>query len=301
MRHDVVWRWLVALLPCLPASAWPNAAVATCQVERQASLPVTFDGFMPTVEVSINGHPVNIGVDTGAQGTLLTPQIVDSLRLTRDTQRFTTAIGAAGRRLVSNAIPDSFQFAGVDYAGKSFSVIEIGQPQGGASRPGADMAGLIGADLLSRYDLDIDMPHRRLSLYRVRDCTKLAPPWDGAFMTVPLSLAHAGRPMMPVEMNGVVLSALFDTGARGNTLSSVSGSRIGVTAGDGATARLARAARFRVGDELFADSRLGVIDLPAFDADMLIGEDYMQTRRFWLSYATAVLFIQPGLGWVSGR
>jgi hypothetical protein len=107
--------------------------------------------------------------------------------------------------------------------------------------------------------------------------------------------------MMPVEMNGVALSALFDTGARGNILSSASGTRLGVTAGDGATATLARAARFRVGDELFADSRLGVIDLPAFDADMLIGEDYMQTRRFWLSYATGALFIQPGLGWVSGR
>ena len=43
------------------------------------------------------------------------------------------------------------------------------------------------------------------------------------------------------------------------------------------------------------------VPISGIQADMLIGEDYMQTRRFWLSYATAVLFIQPGLGWVSGR
>jgi hypothetical protein len=34
-------------------------------------------------------------------------------------------------------------------------------------------------------------------------------------------------------------------------------------------------------------------DFPLTESDMLIGEDYMHARRFWLSYATKMLFVQP--------
>jgi hypothetical protein len=39
--------------------------------------------------------------------------------------------------------------------------------------------------------------------------------------------------------------------------------------------------------------QLGQLDFPLGEADLLIGADYMRSRRFWLSYATLTLFIQP--------
>lgn len=47
-----------------------------------------------------------------------------------------------------------------------------------------------------------------------------------------------------------------------------------------------------VGRQLFKQPILGVIDFPVTDADMLLGENYMHSRRFWLSYSTGTIFIQ---------
>lgn len=49
---------------------------------------------------------------------------------------------------------------------------------------------------------------------------------------------------------------------------------------------------FRIGHEQFNHPRMGVVDFPAAEADMLLGEDYMHLRRFWLSYSTHKLYIQ---------
>lgn len=275
---------VVGLLPLVATAAGPQ-----CRVDRQAVLPVVMNGYMPTVEVTLNGKRVKLGVDTGSQGTVLTPAIVDQLGLNRDTRRFTTAIGNGNRRLVSNAVPDSFEFAGVTYQDRSVAVVDIGQPPGPMVGAGGAMAGLIGADFLSLYDIDLDIPHRRLTLYRVNHCPGLTPLWPGRFTSVKMSLGHARRPTIPVELDGVPLQAIFDTGASQMILSKASVIRLGA----GGAAHYYSAERLRVGDEVFGGARAILQDLPVGDAEMLIGEDYMLTRRFWLSYATGTLFIQP--------
>ncbi|WP_241911638.1 aspartyl protease family protein [Telmatospirillum siberiense] len=268
-----------------------SAARGECRIERQAVLPVTFNGFMPTVAASINGHRVAIGIDTGAQGTVITPETVEYLRLPRDPGRFTTSSGVSGRTWVSNAVLDELEFGGIAYRRKSVAVIALGQPTAAAGQFPANvtMAGLIGADLLSAYDVDFDVPARTITLYRVNGCTTLSPPWDGGYVTVPVWLTRSRRLAMPVEVNGNIFSAIFDTGASGIMLARSSGERIGMVAGmpdAGAKGTV------RVAGETIHGLGVGIMDFPATEADMLIGEDYMRAHRFWLSYATRTLFIQ---------
>lgn len=297
----VGYRHLWLSLGCAGMLACGTAR-AECRVERQAVLPVTFNGFMPMVAAHINGHTVAIGIDTGSQGTVVTPETVEYLNLPRDPSHFTTAFGNGGRTWVNNAVLEKLEFGGVAYAQKSVAVIALGQPgtmAAGQSPAGVLMAGLVGADLLSRYDLDFDVPARTITLYRVSDCSRVVPPWDGAYMTVPVSVTRSRRLVMPIELDGNFLNAIFDTGASGMLLASSSGARAGVIA-DGNVASY-RFDRIRIGSEIMRGQQIGIMDFPASEADMLIGEDYMHARRFWLSYATRTLFIQSDGGHAAVR
>jgi predicted aspartyl protease len=303
-----VGRVALALLLFLRFCA---VARADCRIERQAILPMTFNGFMPMIGATINGRPVSIGIDTGSQGTVVTPETVDHLNLSRDPNRFTTA-GGAGRAWVNNALLDTLEFGGAVYARMSVAVIALGQPSTATDRP---LAGLIGADLLSRYDLDFDGPGHRVILYRIRDCAKLVPPWEESSVAVPVSVTGSRRPVIPIELDGYRLKAIFDTGASGMLLARSSGVRVGVSAemlaqdpagnifdgGRDDKIPLHRFDRVRVGDETFRGRRIGMLDFPTNEADMLIGGDYVRDRRFWLSYATRTLFIRSEAARGPGR
>jgi predicted aspartyl protease len=275
-----------------------GSAVADCSIERRASLPVTMLGFMPTVAATIDGKPVRLGVDTGAQGTVLTPDAVERLGLPRDSQHFTTAIGRTGRILVSNAILGEFDFAGEVQRGKSVAVIALGQPLAAPGQPMMD--GIVGAELLSRFDLDLDLPHRRLTLYRIENCSKVTPRWRQAdYRALSFTLPRSGRPVLPVQLDGRDVTAIFDSGASASLLSPASDKPQGgpstlFIVDENAALSPRSVARLRIADEDLPPQQLGRLDFPLGEADMLIGEDYMASRRFWLSYATRTLFISQG-------
>jgi len=289
LMKTVLW----VLLPVLLC----GAAAAECVVERQAQLPLTLDGFMPTVVARINGQDVRLGIDTGSQGTILTPTAVERLGLTRDFRRFATAFGATGRILVNNAIIDDFEFAGRVSRAKSVPVIAIAQPRG-KSEPGVPaMDGIIGAEILSQFDLDIDLPDRTLTLYRVEGCAEVTPNWGaGAVTRLPAAIGRSGRPVIPVELDGKPARAIFDSGASATLMSPApDGSRREPTTlfvlDENASLSPRRVVNLRIGDEILPPTQLGQVDFPLGEADLLIGEDFMRTRRFWLSYATGALFI----------
>jgi len=48
----------------------------------------------------------------------------------------------------------------------------------------APPAGLIGTNMLSEFEFELDIPRRTLALYRAADCTPTRPPWEGPYQTV---------------------------------------------------------------------------------------------------------------------
>ena len=94
---------------------------------------------------------------------------------------------------------------------------------------GLDADGLLGADILLAFDLDIDVPDGKLTLYRSRLCPNVQPPWHEPWIEITGVRARKDRLLLPFELDGVQGEALLDTGAQGNVLSVNMARRMGLT------------------------------------------------------------------------
>jgi predicted aspartyl protease len=275
---------------------------AACQMDRVATLPMLGDG-RPVVQVTIEGRDLPMTVDTGAEGSSVTPETVESLGLWRDaTSRSITSVG--GRDVSRNAVVRTLGLAGIDFQQLSVAVL----PSDGAAGAVPAPAGQIGADLLSLYDVEFDFPARALSLWHVAGCNSVQPPWGGAPHQIVQAMISDHRQLrFPVEVNGQSLTAVFDTGSAAETVARAAAERLGISASEldsdpitsgssaGEHAYQIRRHRFetlRIGAEMFRNLRLDVVDFRQSGTDMLVGVDYMHARRFFVSYATGTLFIQ---------
>ncbi len=169
------------------------------------------------------------------------------------------------------------------------------------------MAGVLGADFLRITEVELDIPARRVALHDRRACRIAALPWQGAYDTIPFQLV-SGLVVVPAEVNGRPVRALFDSGASGTRLRRSLAPAIGITEdemaqlpavpvhGIGTQAgelRLHRGATLRLGEETVEGLTLGILDLPAeLPFDLILGQDYIGPRRFWLSYAEQRLYVQ---------
>jgi predicted aspartyl protease len=271
-------------------------------MDRVATLPMLGDG-RPVVQVTIEGRDVPMTVDTGAEGSSVTPETVESLGLWRDaTSRSISSVG--GRDISRNAVLRTLGLAGIGFEHLSVAVL----PSDGAAGAVPTPAGQIGADLLSLYDLELDFPARALSLWHVAGCVSVQPPWGGTpHQIVRATISDHRQVRFPVEVNGQSLIAVFDTGSATETVARAATERLGISASEldsdpidtgrsaGEHAYEIRRHRFstlRIGAEMFRNPRLDVVDFRQSGTEMLVGVDYMHARRFFVSYATGTLFIQ---------
>ncbi len=287
-------RCLAAALLIITGPVW-----AGC-LDRVAIIPLLSDG-RPLIRASINGKAVEMFVDTGAQVSSVTPEIVAILGLPRDPHRRTLVTTVGGKDVSRNVILARLSLSAVRLTNRSVTVVAL--PGTSNKTP---PAGVIGADVLSRFDLDLDIPRRTLTLYQTAGCTPFRPPWTGQYQTLSASVS-GDRFLFPVELNGHTVTAQFDTGSRGESVSRATAKSIGITdseldndpSSSGASAglfgyaiRRHRFDTFRIGTETFHNIRLDVTDFKQSGVDMLVGADYMHWRRFFIAYASDTLFIQ---------
>jgi len=291
-----------------------QAEAEECRIQKQSSLPITFNGFMPTVPAYINSQEVNIGIDTGSYLSIISSEIVEKLGLPTDTFRFTNLMGTDGFKQAGGVIVDTMQFGNVIYRKMSMPVIRIvfdpGQlqsPDNSDSDIKSVMAGLIGMNILSKYDIEFDMPGHTLTLNHIEGCSNFIPSWQRPFSRVPVTITDSKKFILPVLVNGHKMTAIFDTGASEIILSRSAAERIGITdemlrkndtdigygmAGKGEKIYMHQFNSIKIGEEVFNNLAIGITDFPADEADMLIGESYMKNHKFLLSYASKSLFIK---------
>lgn len=251
---------------------------------------------------AIDGQPVALLIDTGADTALVTPEAVVALRLRRDPLRRSRLSGTGGDPQDSdtgtpNAILSDLALGGLHLLRRSVPVAAL--PAAPLLTP--RVAGLLGADLLGSFDVLIDVPARHLALLPPGCGT----PWPGADRVV---LDRAGdRLLAPVALDGTPLFALVDTGARALVLDRAAAGRLGVTdaaldADPGGitqgidlhdvTFHWHRFARLQVGATVLRDPVLTVFPL-AEEAPMLLGAAWFQPRRVLLSYAGQMMVFDP--------
>jgi predicted aspartyl protease len=296
---------LIAVL--LLASMPSNGLTRTCSIEKKATLPLGLAAYIATVPARINGQDVTLIFDTGAQ-TIVTPRTEAELGLSRDYGRQSRGIGVTAGFIAHHVQIRDLEFGAAHYRNKSVPVLAItAQQLSSAQKSGALVQGLLGADILHGFDIDVDFTYRTMTLYQVSGCSTITPAMAGNYYTAPIAFTADYGLKVPVKLDGHELDAIFDTGAYASALTRKAARKIGLSdaslatesvrpmAGVGDVVKNFPTHLFKavsLSDHAVKNLRLPIIDAP-IGADMLLGNDYMSGWHFWISYSTRKIFFQP--------
>ena len=302
MTAKFIFRLLVALL-------FAPAARATCTVDHQATVALQVDGGAITLPVEVNGITATFLLDTGAQRSVVSEAAVQRLGLARDQWVGTTMRGIGGIDRRPNADPRSLRLGGVPLVRRTLnhdtSLTVADLPRSTVGNQIID--GLLGRDFLSPFDLDLNVPARHVTLYRVSDCSGRFLPWSGDYAAIPITIPTEQAIIVPVTLDGRPLRALLDSGAGSSLLgapgiykmgldtASLSADPSGQISGLGSRVLTVHRHRFgamTVGNQTIATPQLWVEPLRLSPiVDMLLGADWLAGRRVWISFATQQLFV----------
>jgi predicted aspartyl protease len=298
-------RRLPALLVAavLAGCADDMAAGGTCQVVHAGDVAVERRNNLIMAPATINATPVRMVVDTGAETSAVTGEMISRLGLLGDPNNSSLMSGVGGQGLAqADALVNHLAFGPYDSGATHLAVVDL--RFGNVGDP--PLGGLIGADVLSNYDLDLDIPRKRLALYKVRHCAGNFLPWTMPYDAVPLHVTWEDTLTLPVTVDGNRFTALLDSGSTGTVLDSAAAERSGITAaelareeaGEGVGAAGVNFQEVRhqfrelqVGPVTRHDVSLSVLDRTLRGSDMLLGLDFLASRHVWISYHTHQLFI----------
>jgi predicted aspartyl protease len=289
-------RRIVFLLCVLLAAP---AFAARCQLVRVAEWPVKLERNRALIDGSINGHPVGVLIDTGASKTVMMRSAAERLGLDRVDARM-SFYGVGGRTRAELTEIEEFRLGG------------------------AVQKKWLGEDFFENLDLELDFGNKAVRLFQPQDCERAALAY-WAPETPPLKIESVRKLAVDVEVNGVPLLALIDTGASRSTLDLAAARRAGITpasagvtsggciVGIGRTpvdAFIAPMERFAIGDEIIRDARIPIADLAgslkreepgsliarSVDApEVILGVDFLLAHRVFISHVQrAVYFTHTG-------
>ena len=282
-----------------------QAAPAACIKNRAALLPITLWQNKLYVPVTLNGRTRPFFVDTGAAISFVSQSMADELNLPHDFDHTLDTFGVGGQEShLYIAEIASLALGAIQVSNRHLPVAAFGDRLAdGRSQPG----GLIGADILSHFDLDIDIPNRQIGLWQVSGCTDIQPDWEGAIASVPMQIAPSRHASVPVRIDGAALDLMVDTGSPDLVLSTRAAARAGAPPevldenrqlqGFGVNDRAFHAwmhifRRVELGTMVFGDVRTLVVNNGRYGSlgDGLLGVEFLKRGRVWLSYSTGSLF-----------
>ncbi len=297
MLHRAAALLMLALL-----ARCATPPVIDCKLTKVAEMPLEVEDQLLVVPAGINGQWVHLVVDTGAERTVVGDEAVKRLNLQHDARYVNKSLGIGGVTTTTDVTIDRLVLGGVHFpitriASGTFNLQTI---------PGLNADGLLGADILLAFDLDIDVPGHTLALYRPRLCPSAQPPWPGPATEILGVRSRKDRLLVPFQLDNVPGMAILDTGAQGNVLGVDMARRMGLNdqtmaadpqvrqhgVGPGETmSHLHQFMLMRVGPVAEGNPRLTVLNSDFGVGDALIGEQFLQGRRVWLSFRNRQVFV----------
>jgi len=303
MRRMVIGAAL-AVLAMGPAAG----AEAACKVGKIAELPVVMQRGRPLAHVQVNGRDLQFLVATAQPFSQISPTDAQALNLQVHTlppsinrgRRITSyseidVRTADGEQRLQVTTARDFRFGGAD-----FPNFELSVPP--AARAG-DIDGALGQNILGVTDVEYDLGHGAVRLFKVDGCENTAMAYwatDGSASVIE-ELPQQGtflHTMAYATVNGQQMRVLLDSGAAHSVLSQAAAARAGilptspgvVAAGDvpdldrGAVHTwIAPVASFQIGDEDIRATRLRVGDFDFRGFDMRLGADFLRSHRVYVS------------------
>ncbi len=302
-------RRSLALIICLALAACadglPNLGLS-CGADPGTPLPVAMSGPAMVVKVRINDVPQTFMIDTGGARSVIERRSALAMGLMHKISSVVVQ-DVAGQRSVDVVGVDRLRIGEFTFDDQQLLIGD-----------GLPIDGIIGLDILARFDLDIDEPHGRMSVYRHGLCKGVSPNIGAPMLEMEAirGIRDAKDPftgtapflMVAAKLNGVYSLAMLDTGALGGSIVSqrfadaagVTNDKLGgdtqiPTKGLGPRINLARH-RFEaldIGGELFERPYLLVSPDPDARFPMVLGHDYFLTHRVWFNFASDRVFSVP--------
>ncbi len=294
--------WLIGLAVLVS----PGAQGGQCTMARVSELPVRFLHGHALVQASLNRYPATLIFDTGAFTSLLSDAAVDRLQLRRmqgeDVRNALGIVsGIGGRRSARFVTAHTVELGGLH--GRDYNFV--------ASDFGVGWAdGLLSIDLISQFDVDLDVAEAKIVLYRpTGDCSAPAAFLAGPLYSAPLEPEGVDRrPRVKVSIGGRALVALLDTGAPRSAIFRSAAQQLGLRAQpapasqDGWVSGVGPS-RVAATQQMLSDVSVGDLDLARLpvqvldgslddDVQMILGADFQAQVHVWVSYSSHTLIMQ---------
>jgi len=203
------------LSACVLALSMCRAAAAEdCALKQVASLPVHYENHQMLVEIAVDDIPVNFLIDTGAEYSEIGQALAARLQLPVKNIAG-TSYGVGGAADIMMTTVPTLQMGRMTAHGQPFFVDQnFGDVQDGR------LAGIFGADFLSNYGIEIDLPDQKVNLYAQDHCPDRVVYWDSEYFKMPFDRGDRPVPKIKiaVALDGHPLHGILDTGASNTTL-----------------------------------------------------------------------------------
>ena len=214
-----------------------RADVAACKMAKIADLPVRPVRGHLVVDASINGKKIGAMVDTGASLTLLLRPAAERLGLERRETRGYQAFGVGGATKVESALIDEFKIGNASR--KSWRMFVAGERE-----MGDDIAVILGEDFFSQTDVEFDLAHNVIRLFKPQGCEGVSLAYWTADepREVALDAMYDFQPriLLTVQVNDQPVKAMLDSGASTSIITVADAARAGVTPGSAGVVAIAR-------------------------------------------------------------
>ena len=294
--------WLTGC-SAMPDRAGASARAAACQPEKRVDLPLSRVRTYLLAPATLDGHAATLLLDTGSETSTITPRMAATLHLRPDRGHATTLAGVAGNVRSAELLLPRLALGGTVVAtARSIGIGALPASVDGLAPP---VAGLLGADVLSQFDVELDARTSRMRLYTPSPCADFRPWPAGA--SARFQRTRTGLVFLDVTVDGKPMRALLDTGADVSLMTPRAARTLGVTrtmlAADllhiaigprwrQPELRLHRFASLGIPGALEQGALVNIGDLRLPGVDLLLGAEYLAHRDIWISYATGRLFVR---------
>jgi predicted aspartyl protease len=280
-----------------------DAAGTDCSANRIGEIRVATLQNRPIVILFANGKPVTLLLDTGAASTILTPDAAHRIGAQPPRIDFPRQMGGVGGGTFGTNEVElrSFSIGGVAISWRRVLVAPIKM-----SSSLGTLDGVLGTDVLGDFDIDLDLPHYRMVFYTKQSAPDAAPNWSEPYARIAASRSLSDHLFFPVRLDGRRIDALFDTGSQLSVLSSATALALGVSkaalakdrpmitqgaAAERLSSHLHQFSQLEIGDEVVHHPEFVVTDIKLSDADLVLGINFLITRRVWFSYGSKQVFL----------
>jgi len=293
------------------------AAATSCKLAQIADLPARLVHNKVIVDGAINGRKIGIMLDTGSTITVIPRPAALRLGLNPQKTAGVRMFGIGGETDVESATVDEFKIGQATAKGRRMTVA-------GEHEFGDDIAVILGEDFFHAFDVEFDLAHNAVRLFKPKDCEGVSLAYwatNGAG-EVGIETVDDARPMivLTVQINGKPARALLDSGAVTSVIDRPEAERLGApTAAAGGAAgtgtglgprtiewRFVPLESFTIGDETIRDTTIQVADIskgltyvpPGSLAPkkvegttaMLLGADFLRAHRMLVAHSQQKIY-----------